>query len=374
MDTGWDFSDLYYGIDMSGKFLLREEYQMLDDKQNERKLIDRYKFLYNNSYVILGLILDGVSGFLFYEEITKKTNIKLQDIDIALYDKDESLNIGEVLEEFLLGDKDIDKTVLYRYVESIWSSSPRMRNSKKKGIITENIGFSEYDKAVKFILDFVYSFVSAQQERKTYIYEEKDGTYKPSNSIVHGCKTIYEIEIKEKLDVLDRYYDIISFTNKKDDKLTFDKGIMSQIPEVEKSLVSYNTFIRTFASDYRTRGSSWENPRYLSLAQKRDLYFYFHDEIPFDYGYRCESDECQSSFNVLEEDVFYLDDLFKTICPCCGKVNSISLPNVKRIDKVRKRIVKRSLNDDLLEDKIKLLSELTAIGGIELAKEKVKRK
>lgn len=375
MDISYDFSDLFFGIDMDGKFLLREEYANLDYDKRKKQLIDRYCYLYKNSFIILGLLLADQAYFDFYSEISSKTDIRLYDVDICLYDKDENLRNSEVIEEFLLGDKEISDTKLHSYVEAVWSSSARMRNCKKKSFVSEeNIGFSENDKAMKFILDFVYSFILSQKDRATYVYEEKDGSYKPSNSIVHGCKTVYEVEKREKLDALNRYYDILAFKNKKDESYEFKKGIDSSLEQAERTLVGYNSFIRAFCSDYRSRGSSWDNPHYLSFEQKKDIYFRFHDEIPFDYEVKCCIDDCSSSYGFSEDDVFYLNDAFKTICPCCGKVNKVKLPDIMKIDKVRKRIIARSLNDDLLEDKIKLLSELTAIGGIELAREKVKRK
>ena len=68
-------------------------------------------------------------------------------------------------------------------IESTWSSS-----------------VSEYDEAMKFILDFTYSFIKSQQARKTYVYEkDSNGKYVPANSIVHGCKTVYDVDILEKL-------------------------------------------------------------------------------------------------------------------------------------------------------------------------------
>lgn len=375
MDLEWDFNDLFFGIDMEGKALLREEYSNLNYDKRKKQLMDRYCYLYKNSFIILGLLLADQAHFDFYSEISSKTDIKLYDVDICLYDKDESLRNSEVIEEFLLGDKEISDTKLHSYVEAVWSSSARMRNCKKKSFINgTNIGFSENDKAMKFILDFVYSFVLSQKDRSTYVYEEKDGSYKPSNSIVYGCKTVYEVEKREKLDVLNRYYDILAFKNKKDETFEFKKGIDSSLEQAEKTLVSYNSFIRAFCSDYRSRGSSWDNPYYLSFEQKKDIYFRFHDEIPFDYEVKCSSEDCSSSYGFSEEEVFYLDNIFKTICPCCGKVNQVKLPDVKRIDNISKRIVTRSLNDELLEEKIKLLSELTSLGGVSLVKEKVKRK
>ncbi len=375
MDFEWDFSDLFFGIDMEGKALLREEFKDINRSDKEKQLIDRYLYLYKNSYIILGLLLSDQSYFDFYSEISSKTDIRLYDIDICLYDKDDNLKNSEVLEEFLLGDKDISDTKLNSYIEAVWSSSARMRNCKKKSFISEeNIGFSEYDKAMKFILDFTYSFVLSQKPGATFVYEKQDGKYRPHNSIVHGSKRVYDVEIKEKLDVLNRYYDILSFKNSKEGKYEFPKGIDTELDPAEKTLVSYNSFIRAFCSDYRMRGSSWDNPHYLSLEQKKDIYFRFHDEIPFDYEVKCDSKKCSNSFGVLEDDIYFINDSFKSICPCCGEVSLVNLPDVKRIDKVRKRVINRCLNDDLLEDKIKLLSELTIIGGIELAKEKVKRK
>ena len=376
MDISYDFNDLFFGIGMDGKALMREEFQNIDTNQKKIKLMYRYKYLYDHSYVILGMILSSYPNSSFYDELASKTNLILPDIDICLYDKEDGLNLGEVLEEFLLSDNDLEKTILYRYVGAVWSSSPRMRGCKKKSFITsKNAGFSEYDEAIKFILDFTYSFIKSQQARKTYVYEkDSNGKYVPANSIVHGCKTVYDVDILEKLEVLDKYYDILSFVNRKDEELKFSKGIDYEMPNAEKTLVSYNPFIKTFASDLRTRGSVWENDRFLSFEQKKDIYFSFHDEIPFDYEVKCSREECNNSYGFEEDDIFYMDGTFKTICPCCGSINQTKLPNIKTRDKISERVINRAVDDTLLEDKIKLLSELTALGGVSLVKEKVKRK
>ena len=79
-------------------------------------MIDRYCYLYKNSFIILGLLLADQAYFDFYSEISSKTDIKLYDVDICLYDKDESLRNSEVIEEFLLGDKEISDTKLHSYV------------------------------------------------------------------------------------------------------------------------------------------------------------------------------------------------------------------------------------------------------------------
>ena len=131
MDISYDFSDLFFGIGMDGKFLLREEYANLDYDKRKKQLIDRYCYLYKNSFIILGLLLADQAYFDFYSEISSKTDIRLYDVDICLYDKDENLRNSEVIEEFLLGDKEISDTKLHSYVEAVWSSSARMRNCKK---------------------------------------------------------------------------------------------------------------------------------------------------------------------------------------------------------------------------------------------------
>jgi len=375
MDISYDFSDLFFGIGMDGKALMHSKFKNIDINQEKIKLMSRYKFLYEYSYIILGMLTDYECHSIF-REVCNKTGLTLPDVDICLYDKEDGLNLGEVLEEFLLSDSNLEKTILYRYVNAVWSSSARMRGCKKKCFInSKNIGFSEYDEAVKFILDFTYSFIKSQQARKTYVYEkDSNGKYVPANSIVHGCKTVYDVDILEKLEVLDRYYDILSFVNRKDDKLNLSKGIDYEMPKAKKTLVSYSPFIRTFASDLRTRGSVWENDRFLSLEQKKDIYFSFHDEIPFDYEVKCSSEECNNSYGFEEDDIFYMDGSFKTICPCCGSINQTKLPNIKTRDKISERVINRAVDDTLLEDKIKLLSELTALGGVSLVKEKVKRR
>lgn len=375
MDSGWDFSDLYYGIDMNGQLILRDEFKDEDRSKYEKLLIDRYCYLYINSYLILGLLLSDLNNHNFYDEISSKTDLILPDIDICLYGKDKKLNNREVLEEFLLSNKEISDTKLYSYVNTIWDYEPRMRNCKKKTFIPdENIGFLRHDKAIKFILDCVYSFVLSQKVGSTYVYEEKNGEYEPRNSIVRGSRRVSEVEIKEKIDVLNRYYDILRFKNKSNEKYDFSKGIDTKLEDAEKTLVAYNPFIRAFCSDHRSFGSFWENPYYLSLEQKKDIYFSFHDELPYDWKIKCENEECNNSFGVVEDDLFYQENVFKTICPGCGRINHISLPNIKRVGRIKNRIINRCLGDTSLDQKINLLSELASLGGMELARDKVKRK
>ena len=59
MDISYDFSDLFFGIGMDGKALMREEFQNIDTNQKKIKLMYRYKYLYENAAIILALFLNS---------------------------------------------------------------------------------------------------------------------------------------------------------------------------------------------------------------------------------------------------------------------------------------------------------------------------
>ena len=68
MDISYDFSDLFFGISMDGKALMREEFQNIDINQKKIKLMYRYKYLYDHSYIILGMILSSYPNSSIYDE------------------------------------------------------------------------------------------------------------------------------------------------------------------------------------------------------------------------------------------------------------------------------------------------------------------
>lgn len=334
-------------------------------------LMERYCFLYKNSPLIVSYILSlGISSSLA-KTITKRSGISIENSDKCpkiKVDKDSNINIFEVLEDFLLGDGSYPEYLLSSLCKELKSQEIFLNIKKDFDLETGNIGIGKYDECMKTVLDIIHSFISSQEEDKTNVYiVSYNGLYDKEEKIMKD-------DISDKLEALDRYYDILAFRNAKENNFKFDdKGLGIKF-NVNRSLVNHGLFIGAFCSQ-RSIGSWWQNRYYLDEDKKREIYFNLHDELPWDLSVKCliNGNGCRTSFSLKEEDIIYHKNDYKCICPCCGNLINVYVPKFCRKEKVMNRIRQRFKNDECLNRKLAIISELSSIGGLDIVKEKVKK-
>lgn len=338
------------------------------EKQKEY-LSSRYKFIYQNSPLILAYIL-SLNILPSLASIIKRCGITINEDDKNLIklDSKTDVNIFEALEEYLIGDGNYADYLLFNLCEKIKSKDIFLDVKKEFDLKNGNIGIGKYDQCMKTVLDIVYSFISRQDEAKTNLCSLTFfGAIKEEGKISERLR-LY------KLEALNRYYDIWAYRNSKDNSFKFgvdDKGIKI-IFSVDRSVVCGSSFIDAFRS-YHSIGSFWTNNYYLELEEKRKIYFKFHDELPWNFESYCIGKKCHSKFSLKEEDIIYHRDNFICICPNCGGINGVNLSDLPNSEKISERIRNRFKDDDKLDRKLALISELYFVGGIDIVKQKVKK-
>ncbi|MBQ7105548.1 MAG: hypothetical protein IJN90_06805 [Bacilli bacterium] len=351
------------------------------------ELEKRYCNLYRNAPLIIGYISDYMPDS-FKEEVFKRTGFKpsyeyLYSPDIVL-NKYRGLTALEILEDYMLGYDTKNSSDL----EKIIALNKKHPDKNMERVFEEfdfskgNIGFSKFDEAMKILLDVVYSFVQAQKEKGII-----NGAVKTEHgySIYDNISGIPHYVLNAKLDVLERYYSILEFKNHRSEKhyelsrgmetLKFTNGFNSEKAPIRFSLVGQNKFLDALAI---TRYSFGEVIR-LSSDFKSDIYFKLHDEIPWFHNAICNKihdveDSCDTEFFPREEDIFYVDNKFVSICPCCGGRVTTGVMSRHHKTEIEGRIRKRSMEDPNLDRKLTLLSELIKLGGVSYNEEKIKEK
>ena len=361
-----------------------------DDSQIEakwlRELESRYCNLYKNAPLIICFISDYMPDS-FKDEFYKRTGFKLSkeyvySSDITLKDY-RQLTPLEILEDYMLGydtkhSSDLEKIIT---VNRKHPSKEIERISKEFDLSKGNIGFSKFDEAMKILLDIVYSFVQAQKEVGIKKVVKTDYGY----SMYDYISKIPNYVLNAKLDVLERYYSILSFKNsRKDssynlsrgmDSLKFTSRFSDNKALIRFSLVDQNKFLNALSITRYSLGDVIS----LSSIFKEAIYLKLHDEIPRYHNARCnslyvEEEFCDAEFFPGEEDIFYVDNKFIAICPCCGSRVKTDVMSRHHKSQIEARIKKRSLEDPFLERKLILLSELVKLGEVSYNQEKVKVK
>lgn len=336
-------------------------------------LMERYLFLYQNSPLILAYILCEKNDTSLAKTISERSGITIEDSEKypkIKIGKDIEVNIFEVIEDFLLGDGNYSEYLLSSLCKTLNYHETFLNVKNDFDLEKGNIGFGKFDSCMKTILDIAHSFISSQKEKKTDVY------IAAYNGLYAKDVIVSPEDISDKLEALDRYYDILAYRNTKENNFKFDdsdKGIGIDF-KVSRSLVKHGLFIGAFCSQ-RSIGSWWHNRYYLDEDKKRDIYFDLHDELPWNLSVKCliNGNGCRTSFSLLEEDIIYHKNDFKCICPCCGNLINVYIPKFSRKERIMNRIRQRFKNDEDLNRKLAIISELSSIGGLDLAKEKVKK-
>lgn len=341
--------------------------------QAKNEMLNRYCFLYENSFFILAQIAKE------HEKDFKDLSNDIKSIlDISfdnqiLYDRERkyiTLSMFHLLEEYMFGPYRCNKTELEKVVSDM-KYRPSVYLKLKNDFIFQDskIGVNRKDISMRILLELMSSFIKSQSSSKTVFVERcYDGLRSISVRGIYKDLTISVSDIKLKSNCLDSYFYINKYQN-----IGFGKQEISDflpgysLPVLsDKTLVSSNSFLFALR---RLQAKP-------DLKDSRDIYFKYHEEIPWDSQAVCETKKdnikrsssikpCNKSFYLNEEDIFYAKESFLQICPYCGYIVNID-GKIKSFD-VRRRIEFRDYQDETLLLKRNILSELISLGGLDKA-------
>lgn len=342
-------------------------------EQAKQELVRRYKYLYENAYFILAPYMHEQSKEEF-ENMVKKDTEKYgstfftKPLIYLNINRLDSVNF--IFEEFLLSDKKLEDTELYKFIESKRNDKEYLEQVKR-GIELNDKRNIERCEITKESLD-IWKILNATWD---YI-SEQSGDLKNKES---------------KLCVLDEYYRIARYQNngkiyKSGRNLTLDEswgGIIvdkKREPFREKKDIGItsNPFITTI-----TKAPYYEDSwSIFTENEKQKIYLEYHDELPCDLEITCDLEEeyvktmietrlyrpehtepCGENFVVKEEEIFVnpSDRLYRyyQLCPHCGYI--VNIPKEILSDGIKQRIEDRCSKDDKLFRKMFLYSELFSL-------------
>ena len=346
------------------------------DKNNEiqKKFFDeRYCYLYENAPYILFFIVNDLEDDNFSEEVKERIGFDFRYEPFLPKRDFKSLVIFEFLEDMFLGNDFKHKNVLENVIRQLRNYNSVSESFKKEFDFSSNIGASKYDECMRLLVDIVYSFVDSQNV-STKVYQK---TYSgcisvpsPYNSRMERSLDYFEIKSKKK--ALESYYRVLSYSNcLGGGSYLKDRGINYVFSPPERTLISSNLFIKAMQYFFGIND--------ITKSFEKSIYFKLHDELPWNNNCICNSihgveDGCGADFRVQEEDIFYKDDKFNVICPCCGAICTTGIMPGKFKDRIEERIKKRFVGDKFFDRKISALSELYSMGSIVLENGKKKIK
>lgn len=342
-------------------------------EQAKQELIKRYRYLYENAYLILAPYM--------YEQSEEEYQ-KMVDRDIKEYGRcliNEPMiylnintldSVNSTFEEFLLSNKNIEDTELYKFVENKRDDKEYLEQVKKGLELTErkNIGRTGILKEsldIGKILNAAWDYIA-----------EQSGDLKNKEN---------------KLNVLDEYYRIARYQN---NGKIYTSGRNLNLHDVSSLVVplhkrepfrdkkdigiTNNTFITAIAKAPHYE----DNWSIFTENEKQQIYLDYHDELPCDLEITCELEEkyiktmietrlyrpentesCGENFVIKEEEIFVNpnDNLYRyyQLCPHCGFI--VNIPKEILSDGIKQRIEERCSKDDKLFRKMFLYSELFSL-------------
>lgn len=331
----------------------------MEKNKVKEEFIKRYKYIYENSILIL-------LPYIYVESVNGKANINFKKIDELLL-----LN----LELFLLSDIEMENSDLYKMIESKKNNIEELEEAKNliknidnleiniidnKHYDLGNIKLDDWD-----ILLLVWSFIKKQDAKNKVIQKE--------------------------IDVLDSYFEMARYTNdgniwkggryrspydnynglhpKEKDTRIIDNSIPDNIKmKSMKPGVFVNKIFEYKCNDLK----------FIDEGDKERIYFSLHDELPWNLEIDCcdnesilnsneyELPKCIKKIRVREDDIFINPDneidRYLLICPHCGKI--VNVNDNLLSDEVKLRIEKRCQSDPYLFKKMCLNSELQLLKNI----------
>lgn len=265
-------------------------------KLYKEELKKRYCYIFENTLYILAPYLYKKSEF------SEEIKISKMDIDSLM-----------VIEEILLSDCSYEKTIGYQRLEELKKDIKylkRVNNGLKL--------ISSYNKIKLNCLDIfsqIYEFIDNQG---------------------------IDLESKlKKLNVIDEYCRISRFTNDgkiwtSGYKINCKDAVLHKVNNIQSNYlknnrkIEYNGIVKNdFIELFSTYNIS------LSEDEKKEIYFKYHDEIPYNTNVFCRYERapetlrpditkpCRSEFKVNEEEIFSDGNSFYQLCPNCGFIVKI---------------------------------------------------
>ena len=342
-------------------------------EQAKQEMINRYRYLYENAYLILAPYMHEQSE----EEYQEMANRQKKEYGRILTDKPMIyLNINtldsvnSIFEEFLLSSMNIEDTELYKFVENKRDNKDYLEQVKKglELIETKNIGRTGILKEsldIWKILNSTWDYVS-----------EQSGDLKNKEN---------------KLRVLDEYYRIARYQN---NGKIYTSGRNLNLHDVSSVVVplhkrepfrdnkdigiTNNPFITAISKAPHYE----DNCSIFTENEKQQIYLDYHDELPCDLEIACELEEeyiktmietrlyrpentksCGENFVIKENEIFVNpnDKIYRyyQLCPHCGYI--VNIPKEILSDGIKQRIEERCSKDDKLFRKMYLYSELFSL-------------
>ena len=240
-------------------------------EQAKQELVKRYKYLYENAYFILAPYMYEQSNEEF--EITVVENIKkyndpILKIPLVYLNINRLDSVNSVFEEFLLSDKPMEETTLYKMIES--------KRNNKDYLEQVKIGLAllEKDNQGK------YAFTKTYLEIGTILGKVNEYINEQSNDIKNR---------DNKLLVLDEYFRLLRYNNKgkimysgrnisindvSSLSIIIDKNERKPLRDKEDVGVRKNSLITTIAN-----APHYEyNWSIFTEGEKQEVYLMYHDE------------------------------------------------------------------------------------------------
>ncbi len=343
-------------------------------EQAKKELVRRYKYLYENAYFILAPYMYEQTQQEFRSDIIKysrKYGNKILKKPLIYLNINRLDTINSLFEEFLLSDKPMEESSLYKTIESKRNDKDYLDKVKKGLALLE-----KNNKDVKYeSLKTKLSIGNILGKAADYI-EEQSGDLKNK---------------KRKLYVLDQYYRILRYQN---NGKIYTSGRNLNLHDVDSLIiplhekeptrdkndigVTRNPFITIIANSPCYE----DNCSIFTENEKQQIYLNYHDELPCDLEITCDLEKeyietmiesrlqrpentapCKEQFVIKEEEIFINpnDVLYRyyQLCPHCGFM--VNIPKEILSKGIKKRIEDRCSKDDKLFRKMCLYSELFSL-------------
>lgn len=341
--------------------------------QAKQELVRRYRFLYENAYFILAPYMYEQSKEKF-ENMVKKDTEKYGRISFTeplIYLNISTLDdINSLFEEFLLSDKPMEESKLYKLVNSKRNDKEYLEQVKKGLELLEKLNTREACNKENLS---IWKILNATSD---YIIEQS-GDLKNK---------------KRKLSIIDEYYRIARYQN--DGKIytsgreltLHDVSSITAVPLHQREPfrdkkdvgITKNSFITAISNAPFYK----DNRSIFSEREKQQIYLDYHDELPCNLEITCTIEEpyietknetrlhrpentepCGKKFIIREEEIFVNPSnrsyRYYQLCPHCGFI--VNIPKEILSEGIKQRIEDRCIKDDKLFRKMFLYSELFSL-------------
>ena len=329
----------------------------MDKFEVKEEFKKRYKYIYENSKLILLPYI--------YADLNKRVGFREPD-ELFLTN----------LESFLLSDIKMEKSDLYKIVESKKSDIKELSRIKS---VMDLIGNQEintidgrrYDFGSILLDDWdilllTWAFIKSQDLRNKVVNKELDALnsyfemarYTNDGKVWKGGRYRSPYDNYNGIHPKEKTHRIIEESISKNDK--------------RKSNIKPGIFINTIA-EFKNN-----NETFLEESDKEEIYFSLHDEIPWNLEIECDINKSElnsSEYNIpkcikkirVDEDKIFINpnsniNRYLILCPHCGRI--VNVNDSLLSDGVKLRIEKRCQKDPYLFRKMCLYSELQLIKEI----------